>query len=155
MKTERSIRAHLCLPSNDWGNCSYKGEKSLAKKSWLKKGMAYSSILAWRIPWTDKPGRLHGSIGSQRVGHDCSEITCKRHGYVVVSSGDICNCSFFSTFLKLSNGWSYQTMPWMAFRQLKLRNAFHSADFLELVWIFLVWARTGQPMWLSQWWKIL
>ena len=27
-----------------------------------------SSILAWRIPWTEQPGRLQ-SIGSQRVGH--------------------------------------------------------------------------------------
>ena len=26
-------------------------------------------ILAWRIPWTEEPGRLQ-SIGSQRVGHD-------------------------------------------------------------------------------------
>ena len=29
----------------------------------------HSSILAWRIPWTEKPGRLQ-SMGSQRVGHD-------------------------------------------------------------------------------------
>ena len=37
----------------------------------LKKGMAiHSSILAWRIPWTEKPGGLQ-SVGSQRVGHDC------------------------------------------------------------------------------------
>ena len=36
----------------------------------LEKGMAtHSSILAWRIPWTEEPGGLH-SIGSQRVGHD-------------------------------------------------------------------------------------
>ena len=35
----------------------------------LEKGMAtHSRILAWRIPWTEKPGRLR-SIGSQRVGH--------------------------------------------------------------------------------------
>ena len=33
----------------------------------LKKGMAnYSSILAWRILWTEEPGRLQ-SMGSQRV----------------------------------------------------------------------------------------
>ena len=33
-------------------------------------GMAtHSSILAWRIPWTEEPGRLP-SIGSQRVRHD-------------------------------------------------------------------------------------
>ena len=29
----------------------------------------HSSILAWKIPWTEEPGRLW-SIGSQRVGHD-------------------------------------------------------------------------------------
>ena len=29
----------------------------------------HSSILAWEIPWTEKPDRLH-SLGSQRVGHD-------------------------------------------------------------------------------------
>ena len=36
----------------------------------LGKGMAaYPSILAWRIPRTEEPGRLQ-SMGSQRVGHD-------------------------------------------------------------------------------------
>ena len=36
----------------------------------LEKGMAtHSSILAWRIPWTEEPGRIQ-LIGSQRVGHD-------------------------------------------------------------------------------------
>ena len=36
----------------------------------LEKEMAtYSSTLAWKIPWTEEPGRLQ-SMGSQRVGHD-------------------------------------------------------------------------------------
>ena len=36
----------------------------------LEKGKAiHSSILAWRIPWTEEPGRLQ-SMGPQRVGHD-------------------------------------------------------------------------------------
>ena len=36
----------------------------------LEKGMTtHSSILAQRIPWIEKPGRLQ-STGSQRVGHD-------------------------------------------------------------------------------------
>ena len=36
----------------------------------LEEGMAtHSSILAWRIPWTDEPAGLQ-SIGSQRVGHN-------------------------------------------------------------------------------------
>ena len=39
----------------------------------LEEGMAtHSSVLAWRIPWTEEPGGLH-SAGSQRVGHDRSE----------------------------------------------------------------------------------
>ena len=36
----------------------------------LEKGMTtYTSILAWRIPWTEEPGRLQ-SVVSQRVRHD-------------------------------------------------------------------------------------
>ena len=36
----------------------------------LEKGMAtYSSILAWRIPWTEEPGGQQ-SMRSQRIGHD-------------------------------------------------------------------------------------
>ena len=36
----------------------------------LEEGLAiHSSILAWRIPWTEEPGRLQ-SMGSQRVGHN-------------------------------------------------------------------------------------
>ena len=31
----------------------------------------HSSILAWKIPWTEKPGGLQ-SVGSQGVGHDYS-----------------------------------------------------------------------------------
>ena len=37
-----------------------KGEKPMT---------THSSILAWEIPWTEKPGRLQ-SVGSHRVGHD-------------------------------------------------------------------------------------
>ena len=40
----------------------------------LEEVMAiHSSILAWRIPWTEEPGGLR-SIGSQRVGHDYSDF---------------------------------------------------------------------------------
>ena len=48
-------------------------ESAAMQEAWvisLKKGMAtHSSILAWRIPWTEAPGELQ-SMGSQRVGHD-------------------------------------------------------------------------------------
>ena len=44
--------------------------QSLGQEDPLEEGMAtHSSILAWRIPWTEEPGEVQ-SIGSQRVGHD-------------------------------------------------------------------------------------
>ena len=46
----------------------------LGQESPLEEGMAtHSSILAWKIPWTEEPGGLQ-SIGSQRVGHDWSDL---------------------------------------------------------------------------------
>ena len=45
-------------------------DRSLGWEDPLEKEMAtHSSTLAWKIPWTEKPGRLQ-SVGSQRVGHD-------------------------------------------------------------------------------------
>ena len=44
--------------------------RSLGQEDPLQKEMAtQSSILAWRIPWTEEPDGLQ-SMGSQRVGHD-------------------------------------------------------------------------------------
>ena len=44
--------------------------RSLVREDPVKKEMAtHSSILAWKIPWMEEPGRLQ-SIGLQRVGHD-------------------------------------------------------------------------------------
>ena len=44
--------------------------QSLGQEDSLEEGMAtHSSILAWRIPWTEEPGGLQ-SMGSQRVRHD-------------------------------------------------------------------------------------
>ena len=48
---------------------------SLGWDDTLKKGIAtHSSILAWRIPWTEGPGRLQ-SMGLQRAGHHWAVIT--------------------------------------------------------------------------------
>ena len=44
--------------------------RSLYREDPLEEGMAIPySMLAWRIPWTEEPGRLP-FIGLQRVGHD-------------------------------------------------------------------------------------
>ena len=44
--------------------------QSLNREDALEKGMAtHFSILAWKIPWTEEPGRLQ-SMGLQKLGHD-------------------------------------------------------------------------------------
>ena len=48
----------------------------LGQEDPLEEGMAtHSSILAWRIPWTEEPSGLQ-SIGSQRVRHKWSDLAC-------------------------------------------------------------------------------
>ena len=57
-------------PSASAGTLSLVQILSLGLEDPLEEGMAtHSSILAWRIPWTQEPGGLQ-SMGSQRVGHD-------------------------------------------------------------------------------------
>ena len=63
------------LPAMQETQVQFLGQEDLLEK----ERATYSSILAWRIPWTDEPGRLQ-SVGSQesdmtyrlnpRVGHD-------------------------------------------------------------------------------------
>ena len=44
--------------------------RSLGREDPLEEGrVIHSSILTWRIPWTEKPGGLQ-SVGLDRVGHD-------------------------------------------------------------------------------------
>ena len=60
--------------------------QSLGRKDLLEKEMAtHSSILAWKIPWTEEPGRLQ-SMGSQRVGHN----------YFWLCLPGLCCCTGFS-----------------------------------------------------------
>ena len=54
--------------------------RSLGWEDSLEKGMAtHSSILGWRILWTEEPGGLR-SMGSQRVGHDWATELNWAHG---------------------------------------------------------------------------
>ena len=57
---------------------------SLGQGDPLEKGMAtYSSILAWRIPWTEEPGGLQ-FMGFQRVRHNKGDLA---HTYVYIHPG--------------------------------------------------------------------
>ena len=57
--------------------------------------VAHSSMLGWRIPWTEEPGGLQ-SMGSQRVGHDrMAEHACKHlagSGTLRVFTTHMSNC---------------------------------------------------------------
>ena len=61
------------FPSDLDGKASAMQETQVRSLGWedpLEKEMAtHSSTLAWKIPWTEEPGRLQ-SMGLQRVGHD-------------------------------------------------------------------------------------
>ena len=79
----------------------------------------HSSVLAWRIPWTEKPGRLQ-SMGSHRVRHDWSDLAaylnyyfhyCK---YCTLDVGES-----FSSVQSLSHVHLFVT-PWIAARQASL-----------------------------------
>ena len=74
----KSVRFQVfCLASlvalmvkNPPANAGDPGSETLGWEDLLEKGMApHSSILAWRVPWTEEPGVLQ-SMGSQRVGHN-------------------------------------------------------------------------------------
>ena len=59
--------------------------QSLGQEDLLEKEMAtHSSILAWKIPWTEEPGSLQ-SMGLQRVGHELatSLFTSLSHPYMI------------------------------------------------------------------------
>ena len=58
--------------------------------TWMEKEMAtHSSILAWRIPWTEGPGGLQ-STGLQRVGHDWATSLFKEYCVGKVKVAQLC-----------------------------------------------------------------
>ena len=66
----KSLPYSLGFPGGSENKESSCNEGDLGQEDPLEKEMAtHSSMLAWRIPWTEEPGRVQ-SMGSQRVGHD-------------------------------------------------------------------------------------
>ena len=88
---------------------------SLGREDPLEKEIVtHSSILAWRIPWMEKPGRLQ-STGSQRVGHDwAASLTYLLRAIAVVMYG--CEswtvkkpeCQRINAF----ELWCWRRLPW-------------------------------------------
>ena len=65
----RWLSSGICRPVQEMEETQF---RSLGWEDPLGEEMAtHSSIIAWRIPWTEEPGGLQwGHIGSQGVGHD-------------------------------------------------------------------------------------
>ena len=58
----------------------------------------YSSIIIWRISWSEEPGRLQ-SIGSHRVGHSSSDLACMHPPDSSVGKESSCNAKEPSSIL--------------------------------------------------------
>ena len=68
----------------------------------------HSSILAWRIPWTEEPGGLQ-SMGSRRVRHSWSDLACMHQPSIqamTIFTNALCVCVCVCVFYLL-------TFPWL------------------------------------------
>ena len=72
--------------------CQYRRHRRLRFDPWVRKTpggemATQSSILAWRIPWTEEPGGLQ-SMGSQRVRHDLATEhmcnLCSKNNWIII-----------------------------------------------------------------------
>ena len=86
-KQAKYTHTHIYSKTSSIGNSSHSIKKwfcctcdiTRLKSLKLEKEMAtHSSVLAWRIPWTEKPDRLP-SMGLQRVGYDWSDLAAANH----------------------------------------------------------------------------
>ena len=86
---------------------------SLGREDPLEKGMStYSSTLAWRIPWTEEPGRLQ-SMGLQRVGHDWATSLHFTFSYAKMDVGrKDCEIKGLMSFSSTAGAWEYHNVLW-------------------------------------------
>ena len=87
----------------------------------------HSSILAWRIQWTEEPGGLQ-SIQSQRAGHNKRDWECTRTHIKYIK-----NFQAFSSVQSLSHVQFFAT-PWTTARQASL-SITNSQSLLKLIFI--------------------
>ena len=104
--------------------------RSLGWEDTLEKGMVtHSSILAWRIPWTEEPGGLQ-SMRSQRAGHnwvtdtlqsnvhvyihhnETTESIAKQKPFEVFRENHLPICDYLIADLFCSNNESHKRMDW-------------------------------------------
>ena len=77
---------------------------SLGWEDPLEEGMAtHSSIFAWRIPWTEEPGRQQ-SIGSQRVGYDWQWLST----HTIIKFHKMSSLNIRNLLYHSSRGWKFE-----------------------------------------------
>ena len=113
----------------------------------------HSSILAWRIPWTEELNiRLQGckgSTGLQRVGHNWSDWACTHIHFVPTLNSNLpeVRIIYYASFIHgrtLSLICSIYFVVWLFLRGPHIQNTFlHSQDFLyfrsHLWWPYFFW----------------
>ena len=78
----------------------------LSREDPLEEGVAtQSSILAWRMQWTEQPGGLE-SIGSHRVGHDWSHLA-RTHEINKILHSDFKGCYISESVNVKRSSWSF------------------------------------------------
>ena len=109
----------------------------LGREDLLEKEMAiHSSTIAWKIPWTEEPGRLQ-SMGSQRVGHDWAislHFTEWSSGfpYFLQFKSEFCNKEFMILAIVRSQScfcWLYWASP-----TLTAKNIINLISVLTIWW---------------------
>ena len=93
----------------------------------------HSSILTWRILWTEEPGRIQ-SIGSQRVGHNWSDLAHPRNmaSPVAQTVKNLPAMQEMKESYLLSLGWEYHTPAQALPRERKKRKKVKSLSHVQL-----------------------
>ena len=112
---------------------------SLGLEDPLEKEMAtHSSILAWKIPWTEEPSRLQ-SMGSQRVRHDWVTNTFTFIIYMCVCvCVFVCVCIYIYIYIyikliKLPGFWIMYFFTFFSFSE----NIWHTEHFKGYIYIYI------------------
>ena len=94
--------------------------QSLGREDPLEKGIAtHSSILAWKISRTEKPGGLQ-SIGLERVGH-WSDLACTHMSHCTVKSA-YCFPPYHRWVFLSNRSWTAEVEQWSSIKRGNVRN---------------------------------
>ena len=115
----RNILDNMVIHGGSNGKESALNSGDQSREDPLEKEIAtHSSILAWKIPWTEEPGGLQ-SIGLQRVGHDWATAPNQREFLFTVSFSTYCLCAktFLCVSVCLNNFFLIKKIPmkWLIF----------------------------------------